>query len=101
MQAATVNRIAAANRDILPTNNALEVGMMLTLPARGLRQPVMQAHLSNAAGVYLVRSGDTLASIAAHFYGDATQWRRIREANSPRVGNNNMIYEGQWLIIPR
>jgi len=101
MQAATVNRIAAANRDILPANNALEVGMVLTLPAQGLRQPVMQANLGDAAGVYLVRPGDTLSSIALHFFGDASQWGRIREANSPRVGTNNIIYAGQWLIIPR
>jgi len=59
------------------------------------------AHLANAAGVYLVRPGDTLSDIAYHFYGDRTQWPRIREANSPRVGNNNMIFAGQWLIIPR
>jgi nucleoid-associated protein YgaU len=100
MQAATVNRIVIANRDIIPANNALTAGMVLTLPAQGLRQPVIQAQLADAAGVYLVRSGDTLASIAAHFFGDATQWLRIREANSPRVGTNNIIYEGQWLIIP-
>jgi phage tail protein X len=100
MQAATVNRIFNANRDIIPANQRLTAGMVLTLPAQGLRQPVMQDHLSAAAGMYLVQAGDTLASIALHFYGDATQWRRIREANSPRVGTNNIIYAGQWLVIP-
>ncbi|MCL2188885.1 MAG: LysM peptidoglycan-binding domain-containing protein [Defluviitaleaceae bacterium] len=101
MSGATVNRIMAANRNIIPASGALTAGMVITLPAQGLRQPVMQAHLADAAGVYLVRAGDTLADIAYHFFGDRTQWRRIREANTPRVGSNNMIIEGQWLIIPR
>jgi len=101
MSNATVSRIINANRDVLPSGNVLTAGMVLTLPAQGLREPVMSAHLANAAGVYLVQAGDTLGSIAAHFFGNARYWGRIWEANQPRIGSNNMIFEGQWIIIPK
>jgi len=100
MQSDVIDRIFAANATLL-REYGLQAGMVITLPAQGLRQPVVQAQLSNAAGVYLVRAGDTLGSIAMHFFGSSAYWGRIWEANQPRIGSNNMIFEGQWLIIPR
>ncbi len=35
--------------------------------------------------VYVVQEGDTLASIAKKFYGDDSQWLRIRNANLDRL----------------
>jgi 5'-nucleotidase len=37
---------------------------------------------------YEVQSGDTLLSIAEQFYGDATKWRRIYDANKDVIGND-------------
>jgi 5'-nucleotidase/UDP-sugar diphosphatase len=37
---------------------------------------------------YEVQSGDTLLSIAEQFYGDATKWRRIYDANKDAIGND-------------
>jgi LysM repeat protein len=100
MQTATVNRILNANRNIIPVNNRLTAGLVLTLPAQGLRDPITRTHLDNAPGLYLVQAGDTLASIANRFYGNSNEWGRIHEANRVRVPNANRIYEGQWLVIP-
>lgn len=99
-QPGVINRILAANRNVIPPGGHLTAGMVITLPAQGLRPPVTQAQLEDAAGLYLVRSGDTLGRIAQHFYGEAAQWRRIFEANRDRISNPNVIVEGQWLVIP-
>ncbi len=37
---------------------------------------------------YTVQAGDTLGTIANHFYGDSTQWRRIYDANKDAIGDN-------------
>ena len=33
-----------------------------------------------------MQSGDTLLTIAEQFYGDATQWRKIYDANKDVIG---------------
>jgi nucleoid-associated protein YgaU len=49
---------------------------------------------------YTVNSGDNLSAIAQHLYGDASQWRRIYEANRDKISNPDLIYPGQVLNIP-
>ncbi|MCL2603697.1 MAG: LysM peptidoglycan-binding domain-containing protein [Defluviitaleaceae bacterium] len=100
MQAPTINRIMAANRGVIPASGTLTAQTAITLPAQGLRDPIDRINASNAAGMYLVRNGDTLASIAQHFFGNPAEWRKIYEANNGRLPNPNLIREGQWLIIP-
>ena len=99
-----INKIMRANAAYFKqTRNILEAGAVLTLPAQGLKVPVTQSGLSQAAGIYLIKAGDTLAIIAQKYYGDTKQWTKIYEANKDRVrmiGNVPMIYECQWLIIP-
>jgi nucleoid-associated protein YgaU len=48
-----------------------------------------------------VVSGDTLSGIAQHWYGDASLWPRIFEANRNQVLDPNLIYVGQVLRIPQ
>jgi nucleoid-associated protein YgaU len=36
---------------------------------------------AEAAHTYVTKAGDTLTGIAEHFYGDASLWPRIHEAN--------------------
>jgi len=50
---------------------------------------------------YTVVAGDTLSRIAQHFYGDASQWPRIFEANRDQISNPNVIFPGQVLRIPQ
>lgn len=47
---------------------------------------------------YIVKPGDTLPKIAAHFYGDSSMWHRIATANGVRDGS--MMIVGFILLIP-
>lgn len=50
---------------------------------------------------YKIKRGDCLSSIAKKMYGDASQWRKIYNANKKMIGNNpNLIYAGKTLVIP-
>ena len=48
-----------------------------------------------------VVSGDTLSSLANHYYQDSAKWRVIHQANQHTVDNPNLIFPGQILRIPR
>ncbi|NJO05075.1 MAG: LysM peptidoglycan-binding domain-containing protein [Chloroflexaceae bacterium] len=50
---------------------------------------------------YIVQQGDTLWSIAARLYGDATRWPDVYNANTGTIGTNaNLIIPGQQLTLP-
>lgn len=53
------------------------------------------------AQTYTVRPGDTLSSIAAQVYGDATLWRGIFEANRDQLTSPEALRAGMTLRIPR
>lgn len=56
-------------------------------------------HWSEALS-YRVRPGDTLSKISKQFYGDATKYSQIFEANRPMLKDLDDIYPGQTLRIP-
>jgi hypothetical protein len=45
--------------------------------------------------------GGTLSGIARLFYGEATQWRRIYEANKTTIKNPDIINPGTIIMIPQ
>ncbi|MFA5554674.1 MAG: LysM peptidoglycan-binding domain-containing protein [Phycisphaerae bacterium] len=50
---------------------------------------------------YIVRSGDTLSQISKNYYGSASQWSKIYQANRDVLGANpNLLKPGTKLIIP-
>ena len=49
---------------------------------------------------YTVKSGDSLSKIAKAQYGDASQWKRIYEANKDKINNPDLIHPGQEFTIP-
>ena len=49
---------------------------------------------------YTVVSGDSLSKIAKQFYGKASLWPRIFEANKDQIKNPDLIHPGQKLRIP-
>jgi nucleoid-associated protein YgaU len=49
---------------------------------------------------HTVVSGDTLGKIAKEFYGDASKYPAIFEANEPMLTHPDKIYPGQVLRIP-
>ena len=53
-----------------------------------------------SAKSYTVKSGDTLSKIAKQVYGDASQWKRIHEANRAKIPNPDLIHPGDELTIP-
>ena len=50
--------------------------------------------------IYTVAPGDSLGTIAQLFYGDASLWQPIWEANKMRIRNPATIAAGQVLVIP-
>ena len=50
--------------------------------------------------MYIVQSGDSLSKISRKFYGDATKWKRIFEANTDVIKNPDLIQPGWRLRIP-
>lgn len=56
----------------------------------------------DAAGQrYTVKAGDTLSHIAQRYYGNASDWRRIYEANRGTIKDPDLIHPGQEIDIPR
>jgi LysM repeat protein len=49
---------------------------------------------------YTIKSGDTLGAIAKQFYGKASAYTRIFEANRDIISDPNKIYPGQKIRIP-
>jgi len=52
------------------------------------------------AEIYEIVSGDTLGGIAKKFYGSASKYMKIFEANSEIISDPNKIYPGQKIRIP-
>ena len=50
--------------------------------------------------IYEIKSGDTLSGIAKQYYGSATKFVRIFEANRDIIRDPNKIYPGQKISIP-
>ena len=61
---------------------------------------VQSGSSSTAEKTYVVVSGDSLSKIAKREYGNASEWKRIFEANKDILKDPNKIYPGQKLKIP-
>jgi nucleoid-associated protein YgaU len=55
---------------------------------------------SRSARTYTVQKGDSLSKIAKQEYGDASQWRRIYDANRDQIKDPDLIHPGWTLTIP-
>jgi nucleoid-associated protein YgaU len=70
-----------------------------------LPQPQQAAAATATAGggagrTYKVQPGDTLSKIAKEFYGNASDYNRIFQANQDKLQNPDQIKVGQELVIP-
>ena len=54
----------------------------------------------DSSQTYTVVAGDSLSKISKHFYGDASKWKGIWEANKEQIKNPDLIQIGQVLRIP-
>ncbi len=56
---------------------------------------------SSAGGqTYTVQSGDTLSAIAEQFYGKASAYQKIYEANKDKMDSPDHVRAGTELVIP-
>ena len=55
---------------------------------------------TNGVVTHVVGSGDTLYKLAGQYYGDASRWERIRDANKAALGGKIDLKLGTELVIP-
>ena len=65
-----------------------------------LPQPAAGATKGNGGQRYTVKPGDSLSKIAQQFYGKASEYNKIFEANRDQLNDPNKIQPGQELVIP-
>jgi len=68
--------------------------------ADGLTFPEPVEEKKEKVEYYEIVSGDTLGGIAKKFYGNASRYTRIHEANKELIPDPNKIYPGQKIKIP-
>lgn len=64
--------------------------------AEGLTAP----EPSQKVDYYVIKAGDTLSAIAQKFYGKASAYPRIFEANREVIQDPDLIFPGQKIRIP-
>jgi LysM repeat protein len=55
---------------------------------------------TSAARSYTVQPGDSLSKISHHFYGNASEYMKIFEANKDKLSDPDKIRAGMELTIP-
>ncbi len=63
-------------------------------------KPTVETTREPVVRTYTVRRGDSLSKIAYKVYGDATQWRKIQDANAESLGDSVNVKVGQLLVVP-
>ena len=71
--------------------------------AQAAGQQAQQAGAAAGGGMqtYTVQPGDSLSKISQQFYGNASQYMKIFEANRDQLKDPNEIHPGQKLKIPQ
>ena len=89
---------ATKNSAVLIAGNVKGVEKVI---ADGLTFPPPQAkEEQEKVEFYEIVSGDTLGGIAKRYYGKASLYTRIHEANKELIPDPNKIYPGQKIKIP-
>ena len=66
-----------------------------------IQPPPMAAEAnSSAPRTYVVQAGDSLGKIAQQFYGKASEYNKIFEANRDKMSNPDAVRAGTTLVIP-
>lgn len=93
-----VDLIVEMNKDIIRNKDIIVPGTRLILP----EVPKKEALPLPAGRTYTVRKGDTFWSISRQFYGKASDWYIVYEANRNRLGLKapRELKPGMVLVIP-
>jgi len=78
-----------------------KVAKVIKQLADDFRQEIVNAPRPLVYIVGSVDDGGTLSGIARVFYGDATKWKKIYEANRQTIKNPDKITGGMKLTIPK
>jgi LysM repeat protein len=93
---ATATPLAAAKQKAAPQKKAAAPA-----PSPAPTQALATAPSAATPQTYTVQVNDTLPSIAAQVYGDATKWTLIYDANRSTIGDDpNVLQAGEELTIP-
>lgn len=82
---------------LVETENTLNLIEVAAHPAPPAAAP---APSPAPARVHEVASGETLGAIAQHYYGKASLYVKIFDANRDQLSNPNLVKVGQKLKIP-
>jgi len=92
-----------------PTAEAMEKAVLIAgnvqgvaeIDARGLEVPAPPAaEIVPKIEYYIIQKGDSLSKIAKHYYGNASAYPRIFEANREVIKDADLIFPGQKIRIP-
>ncbi len=92
----TLDQIAAAARALNPnTINVLSTSRPSSPPRTSSVPPT-----TSAPRTHVVQQGDSLTRISMRYYGTATRWQEIYQANRELLSEANALQPGQRLQIP-
>jgi nucleoid-associated protein YgaU len=94
------NQIKAADSSYSDLTADITVDTSLPQPQAAAATASASAGGSGAGRTYKVQPGDTLSKIAKEFYGNASDYNRIFQANQDKLQNPDQIKVGQELLIP-
>lgn len=105
---AELEKAASAAETTASTPSPATVVTAPPTPASGVimaAAPIMLTSESSAAQslrprMHVVQKGDTLQSLALHYYGTRSAWDRIYQANRSGVPSKDQLKVGQQLVIP-
>ncbi len=82
--------------------NFSDLTLDLSAPAAAAAAAAGAGGGSTAAGgkSYMVQAGDSLSKIAQHYYGNASQYMKIFNANKNVLSDPDKIKAGMTLVIP-
>ncbi|MCG3134841.1 MAG: hypothetical protein HMLKMBBP_02245 [Planctomycetes bacterium] len=107
--AGKVSMLKEANKDVLKGGDRITVGMTLKIPSSsgtvaqrndGTTPAPAPLPSTDAPGVYTVKSGDTLSSIASRMLGSSSRWREILAANEAVLHGSERLSVDMKLVIP-
>lgn len=86
------------------SSEAKEKAVLMAGNIKDVEKVVADDLLAPAATVTVefheIQAGETLSKLAQQYYGDASQYPRIFEANREVIRDPDLIYPGQKIRIP-
>jgi len=105
------NVIYEANRDVISDPNVLSIGTTIKIPALAAGEPAAQEEtaageaprpedVTSAGRTHVIKKSDSLWKLAVEYYGNGTEWKKIRDANPDKIDDPNNLPIGVEIVIP-